>query len=244
MKMPDPIFPPLLKGHAIESDADAFETACAGALSGKLGAGDVVWSRNPYNLDLAIVLEPDVPATAAAQMMPLLMVAVGDSIGALTPPQVGQTFTWPGIVRINGAEAGAVRGALPRDAAPDVPPAWLVVGLKLRHMRAPKDPEPGEVPDLTWLGEEGGGELTRTDMIESFCRHFLTWLNHWDDEGFRPVHESWLYRAEERGGDITVEADGGPVTGGFVGLDDSGNLLIRRDGKHQSLSLLDRFERR
>ncbi|MGD9868581.1 MAG: biotin/lipoate--protein ligase family protein [Hyphomicrobiales bacterium] len=244
MKIPDPIFPPLLKGHPVESDQDAFETACGGAVSGRLGAGDVVWSRNPYTLDLAIVLEPDVPAATAVQMMPLLMVAVGDSIGALTPPQVGQTFTWPDIVRINGGEAGVVRGALPKDASPDTAPAWLVVGFGMRHMRGPKDPEPGEVPDITWLGEEGGGELTRTDMIESFCRHFLTWLNHWDDEGFKPVHESWTYRAEERGGDITVESGGESVTGAFVGLDDGGNLLVRRDGRHISFALLDRFERR
>ncbi|MEC9369302.1 MAG: biotin/lipoate--protein ligase family protein, partial [Pseudomonadota bacterium] len=117
MKMPDPTFPPLLKGHAVDSDTDAFDTACARAGAGKLGAGDVVWSRNTYNLDIAIVLEPDVPPAVAAQMMPVCMVAIGDCIGALTPPQVGQTFTWPNLIRINGATAGRVVAAMPAGGA-------------------------------------------------------------------------------------------------------------------------------
>ncbi|MEC9369650.1 MAG: biotin/lipoate--protein ligase family protein, partial [Pseudomonadota bacterium] len=94
------------------------------------------------------------------------------------------------------------------------------------------------------LGEEGGDELTRTDMIESFCRHFLTWLNHWDEDGFKPVHDSWLYRAEERDADIMLESGGKTITATFLGLDEGGNLLIKRDGKTELHALLDHIERR
>jgi len=241
MHMPDPTFPPLLSGHDVPSGEDAFEAACERAATGELGAGDVVWSRNVDKVDMAIVLEPDVTMETAVQMLPLSMVAIGDCLGVLTPPQVGVTFTWPGDIRVNGALAGQIRAAAagPRDAAST--PQWMVLGLWLRHRRQDNDPEPGEVPDQTWLSEEGCEALTRTDIIESYSRHFLTWLNDWNDDGFRSIHGSWLFRAEERDGEISVTIGGETITGAMQGLDDNGNLLVKESGKTRSVLLLDAF---
>jgi BirA family biotin operon repressor/biotin-[acetyl-CoA-carboxylase] ligase len=173
----------------------------------------------------------------------LSMVALGDCLGALIPPQVGVTFLWPNQICVNGAPAGTFRAAAAA-AEEGVPPAWMVIGLSLRHQRKGGDPEPGDTPDVTWLAEEGGAELTRTQIIESYCRHFLTWLNTWDDEGFRPVHDSWLYRAEQRDQEVTLSHAGEEVSGSFAGLDDSGNLLIKGgDGATRALYLADIFER-
>lgn len=241
MHMPDPTFPPLLTGHAVRGSESAFETACARAAGGELGAGDVVWSRNTALVDLAVILEPDVPQETAVQMLPLVMVALGDCIGALSPPQVGVTFTWPDIVRVNGAVAGAFRAAAggPREAQSVAP--WMVLGLTLRHMRGSKDPEPGLSPEITWLSEEGCGELTRTDIIESYSRHFLTWLNNWSEDGFKGVHESWVYRAEERDQEMTLEHGGETLSGQFLGLDESGNLLLKAGDGVRTARLIDRF---
>lgn len=244
MHMPDPTFPPLLTGHDVKGARKPFHAACEGAAVGRLGAGDVVWSRNALTLDLAIVLEPEVAFASAVQMLPVMMVAVGDSIGSLTPPQVGVTFTWPNMVRINGAVAGEVRAAVAGKPAAETVPDWMVLGLTLRHRRTKSDPEPGEVPDITWLAEEGGAELTRTDLIESCCRHLLAWINAWQEEGFRAVHDAWLYRAAERGGAIaTTTPQGEPVRGSFLGLDASGNLLIKEGSSVHSFYLADYFQR-
>lgn len=243
MHLPDPIFPPLLTGHDVKGDIDPFARACAEAAAGRLGAGDVVWSRNVSRLDMAIILEPEVPLSRAVEMMPLAMVAMGDCLGVLTPPQVGVMFRWPNIIAINGGAAGMVKGAFSGDGPADIPD-WLVIAMTLRHRREPKDPEPGETPDVTWLSEEGGAELTRTDLIESSSRHFLTWLNTWQDEGFRSVHEHWLFRAEGRQETITVATGEGTQTGLFTGLDESGNLLLRdQGGTTRALVLIDQFER-
>lgn len=243
MHLPDPIFPPLLTGHDVKGGDRPFDTACAEASSGRLGAGDVVWSRNATRLDMAVILEPEVPLGRAVEMMPLAMVAVGDCLGALTPPQVGVTFRWPDVVAINGAAAGQIRGSWGGSDALDSVPDWLVIGFELRHLRGPNDPEPGTTPDVTWLSEEGGNELTRTDLVESTCRHFLTWLNTWQDEGFRSVHESWMFRAEGRDADISVATEDGEAAGHFTGLDESGNLLLRdASGAIRSLMLVSRFK--
>lgn len=242
MHLPDPTFPPLLEGHAIPGTQEAFAEACVRAGTGELGAGSVVWSKNVSQIDMAIVLEPDVPLETAVQMMPLAMVAIGDCLGALTPPQVGVTFTWPGDIRVNGGLAGHIRAAASGKRDASSVPDWMVLGLWLRHMHEDREPEPGEVPDRTWLSEEGCAELTRTDFIESYARHFLTWLNDWNDEGFRSIHGSWMFRAEERDGEISVEAGGRTISGVMQGLDDNGNLLVSVDGKTQSALLLDVFE--
>lgn len=242
MHLPDPTFPPLLKGHDVPGTESAFEAACDRAAAGELGAGDVVWGRQDSRVDVAIILEPEVPLETAVQMLPVSMVAIGDCLGVLTPPQVGVTFTWPGDIRVNGAIAGKIRAAASGKRDGSATPDWMVLGLWLRHRREDNDPEPGDVPERTWLSEEGCAELSRSDVIESYCRHFLTWLNTWNEDGFKSVHGSWVYRAEEREAHISVSVAGETISGLMQGLDDSGNLLVQNDGGTRAAMLLDVFE--
>ena len=242
MHLPDPTFPPLLKGHDVPGTESAFEAACDRAAAGELGAGDVVWGRQDSRVDVAIILEPEVPLETAVQMLPVSMVAIGDCLGVLTPPQVGVTFTWPGDIRVNGAIAGKIRAAASGKRDGSATPDWMVLGLWLRHRREDNDPEPGDVPERTWLSEEGCAELSRSDVIESYCRHFLTWLNTWNEDGFKSVHGSWVYRAEEREAHISVSVAGETISGLMQGLDDSGNLLVQSDGSARAAMLLDVFE--
>ena len=217
----------------------ALEGARDGARTGDLGAGDVIWSNNPDAVELAIVLEPDVALAHAAQMLPMTMVAVADSVGALAPPQVGVTVMWPNEMRVNGATVGHVDIVAPA-CAPDAVPDWLIVGISLRFRFDDSAPEPGHQRNETALAEEGCDELSSVVLLESFTRHFLTWLNTWQDEGFKPVHQSWLDRAEGRDEDIALIGvdNGQPVR--VVGLDEDGNLIAKRgDGTHASANLLD-----
>jgi hypothetical protein len=63
---------------------------------------------------------------------------------------------------------------------------------------------PGERMDATTLHEEGAGEVDRTQLIESVSRHFLTWVDTWQHEGFRPVHDNWTGRLPDDGKPVTV----------------------------------------
>ena len=121
-------------------------------------------------------------------------------------------------------------------------PEWMVLGLWLRHRREDAEPEPGDVPDRTWLSEEGCTELSRTEIIESYTRHFLTWLNSWNEDGFKSIHASWWFRAQERDEEVTVELGGQTLTGVVRGLDDNGNLLLQRDEATKAALLIDYFE--
>ena len=85
---------------------------------------------------------------------------------------------------------------------------------------------PGELPDRTTLHEEGAGEVTRTMLIESVSRHFLTWIDGWMNEGFKGVHENWLGRVVGSDQDITICHAGASLSGRVTGMDEDGNLLF------------------
>ncbi len=245
MSAPDPTFPPLLTGHAVAAHADPFAEACAGARSGTLDTGDVLWSRDERHARFAILFRPEVPLAAAAQMLLLAQVGCGDSLGALTPPQVAVTFDWPGGLRVNDGKVGRVRAAVPKGVEPGRIPDWLVIAIALRMRHDPGMGEPGERPEITALAEEGCAALDRGRLISSIARHILTWLNIWEDEGFRPLHEAWSFRAATPPGEtLSLEFAGTRHEGRVVGLDDEGSLLIAPEGGRTcALSLVDALER-
>jgi BirA family biotin operon repressor/biotin-[acetyl-CoA-carboxylase] ligase len=236
MHLDDPQFPPLLKGHAVRAPRKPYAEACRLAQVRELGAGDVVWGRSTARAELAVVLEPEVALERALQMGPLLMVALGDCLGSLCPPKVAVQYRWPRGILLNGATAGEVRIAAPHVPLAEIP-AWLVVGATL-DIAAPR--EERQEWSKTSLSEEAGPDITRTDILQSLAPHFLTWLNTWQEEGFRPVHDQWLFRAEGRTAPSSVTHGDEHVEGQVLGLDEGANLLLATHGcKVRTLSFRD-----
>lgn len=242
MHLPDPAFPPLLEGHAVRAPRRAFESAVARARTGELGAGDVTWGRDVDRVDMAIVLEPTVPAPRAMEMLGVTLVAIGDSLGALVPPEVAVTFRWPSAIRVNGAEAGRVRVAMPAERMAEDVPDWMVVGIEIEIRRKTRASDPGLMPDVTDLQEEGCGELTRTELVESFGRHFLTWTHGWETEGFRAVHETLEPRLDGLGEEIELEHGARRYVGRFVGIDEHGSMVLETASGTILLPALDMVE--
>jgi biotin-(acetyl-CoA carboxylase) ligase len=238
MHLPDPEFPPLLKGHAVKAPKKAFEEACRRVQKRDLGAGDLVWSRKTAWAELAIVLEPDVVLERALQMAPLMMVALGDCLGSLAPPKLAVQYRWPTIILLNGSRAGDVRLACSR-ASLDQIPEWLVVGMRLEI--AARDER--EDWSQTSLDEEVGPGINRSDLLQLLAAHFLTRLNAWQDDGFRAAHDQWLFRAEGREEPVVMEYAGERVEGQVLGLDEGANLIVKTTaGQTRSLSYLGSVE--
>ncbi len=239
MKLPDPTFPPILNTRGVRAPLVPFAEACRLASIGEMGAADVLWARRMDRAELAIVLEPEVTQTTARQIQPLAMVAAADCLGALTPPQVAATFCWPGTLLVNGGEIGSV-GLAFADAAPDAVPDWLVLGVMIRVSHAADSGEPGEQPDITALTDEGVPHLTRTDVLQSYAAHFMTWLDIWQDDGFRPVHEAWMFRVERNDETMTLHDGQRQVHGRLLGLDEGAGAIVKpENGDAMTLDLLD-----
>jgi biotin-(acetyl-CoA carboxylase) ligase len=78
----------------------------------------------------------------------------------------------------------------------------------------------------TSLRDDGCVDLTVAELLEAFSRHFLTWINRWQDDGFEPVRAMWLCHAPDHGETIEIEVEGKQVSGVFEGIDDDGALVL------------------
>ena len=220
----EPELPPLLKGRRSLPGASALASAVSGAQSHELGAGDLIWSDDANTATFAIVLEPDMALAKAIQVLPLTMSAIGDCVGVLPPPQVGLTYHWPDQVRVNDAIAGNIT-LVSATSDPEEVPDWLVISIAITIQFGPDAAEPGHDRNRTSLVEEGCEGLTNVQFIDSCSRHFLTWLNIWQDDGFRPIHQNWMERMAGRDAAILIpQVSTEAVT--VKGLDEDGGLLF------------------
>jgi BirA family biotin operon repressor/biotin-[acetyl-CoA-carboxylase] ligase len=230
----EPRLPPIYRGVGI-ARGGAFAHALDRVAGGDVEAGTLVWTRRADRLDCAVVLEPDQPLAASLPVVYVALLGLSDALGALGPPNIPVTFGWPDRIEVNGGTVGGVRVAAAEvrggaDAIPD----WMVLGVSVQVHGFPDDDSPGLRADRTALHEEGFGEVETPALLESFSRHFLAWMNTWQDDGFDQVCAAWIARASDYDGEVSLtvsgeaeaEAEAVTVTGMFTGIDGAGALLL------------------
>ena len=231
-----PLLPPILTPIPVVNGIDVFAKAIA--VAGKSETGTVLYSENPEYVEVAIILSPEIPKIKCNQMLYIMMVASGDAIGALAPPEVAVTYAFPGFIFLNRGEAGLVKVEIAPSNDDQSIPDWMVVGLKLRLNNNIEINENEINADITSLADEGGGYVSRTRAIESLSRHFLAWVSQWEDEGFKPVTEVWNKRREETKV-ITLKND---QEVSWVGLDENGLAIVKSNAQEVFLSPIDIIE--
>ncbi|HET6519675.1 MAG TPA: biotin/lipoate--protein ligase family protein [Geminicoccaceae bacterium] len=233
---PRPVLPPAFRPVAVAPGPDPFEQAQVAAVRGAED-GTLLWSMREDALDAAVVLIPETSLEGALPVVYAALVGLGDCLGALLPPQVAVTFGWPDRLELNGAVAGGVRVAAPAPTAGEKP-AWIVLGVTVAVGNAPGDVhEPGHEPRRTTVHDEGGGGLTAVDLLEAFGRHFLNWVDRWQEDGFRPLRDAYLSRATGFGTPLRLDLDGEGYEGAFMGLTATGGLLLAGHGATRIIAL-------
>ncbi len=224
-----PEFPPLLTGHAVLPPSLPHLVAREARSIEELEPGQIFWLQSHKDIKLAFYLEPEVPYLKAVQIIPTLMVAFADSMGAIAPPEFAVHFSWPNIIYANKAKVGNINLTTPRSIRPDDIPDWLILGIDIALENTQDECEPGEIPHITTLSDEGCGHLSSVEIIESLSRHFLTWIHIWEEDGFNPVHRAWLYRAFNLNQNLCYVKNGLNHEGIFTGLDEDGGQLLKTD---------------
>ncbi len=219
----EPTFPPLLTGQAVTGAIDPFEKAISLATLG-CDAGTIVHNISNDVLRAAFIFAPEVPLEQACAMMIACGIGYSNALGALAPPEVAVHLDWHGGILVNGAMCGGLKMAA-SDNNPTTIPDWLVVGLTVPLL--PAYDEGGHTPDQTTLFQEGCVEVNPTELLESWSRHTLVWINRWSDEGPAPLHAEWRAKAYAMGDDVTTNVDGTEITGSFLGIDEAFGMLIR-----------------
>jgi biotin-(acetyl-CoA carboxylase) ligase len=220
----EPTFPPLLKGVEVDIGDDPFEAAIELADAG-CDAGIVTYDITREYLRAAIIFAPEVPLSEAMAMLIACSIGFANALGALSPPEVAVHLGWDGTIYVNGATCGKLSVAS-NVYDPEEQPYWLVVGMSVALFPA-SDLEGGETPDETTLFQEGCDQVGPVQLLESWARHTLVWINRWTDDGPGPLHAEWSGMAYGLGGGITTDVTGETVTGKFIGADEDFGMLIK-----------------
>jgi BirA family biotin operon repressor/biotin-[acetyl-CoA-carboxylase] ligase len=231
-----PSFPPLFRPFEVPAETTPFERAISIAIEGA-APGTLLWSIGAESVECAAVLAPEQSQDASMPVTLVAMLALGDALGALVPPVVAVHFGWPDRLEVNGGLVGGIRVASSDVHAGGQIPDWLVIGFVVATGDRQSQGDPGDDVGETTLAGEGCQEVTGKDLLEGFSRHFLAWLNRWQEDGMKPVREAWLARATGLGKEVDFELGGRRLRGTFTGLTETGAIRLVRGGVTQTVPL-------
>lgn len=178
------------------------------------------WISPPGNLYCALVLRLDEPPAVAAQLNYVAVVSLAAAVAGLVSPLTELRYRWPNDILLYDAK---VAGILLEAPAPQADAYnWLVLGAGVNVTSHPEDID----PPVTSMLADGASEASEVDVLESFSRYFLSWINRWAGEGFAPVHKAWTQRANGIGQPIEVRLKTETLKGKFAELDEQGALVM------------------
>ena len=226
-----PQLPPLFKAQEVLKNQNTFHKAISSASSGDVGT--VFYSETNGILNIAITLGPEVIKSKAMQVHYLMMLGLSDAIAALAPPEIEVSHLWPNLMFMNRGLMGKILLFDSGGESNEIP-LWIVSGVQIR--RKVECDKFHKLIEATSLEDEGSAFLSNVRIIEAITRHFLVWLNTWQEEGFKSVHKTWLERLVPN---FSVNDISSEFKGEWMGLDENGLALFKKNKNHFSLPLED-----
>jgi hypothetical protein len=204
-------FPPLITPVRLREHEDAFAEAMRRAA--EVGAGTLFHVGRFDPIEFAIVLEPEEPLAGARRALFAGMNALAETILADCPPERVVTFDYPVSLSFDAGLIGGGRLGWPAGTGEDHVPDWLVFGAMLR---VGGFQELGFTlsPTMTSLEEAGYTEIDPVAFAARFCRHFMTEIDEWQEEGFKGIARRYLDRVPKGEGER------------LRGIDGNGDLLV------------------
>ena len=178
------------------------------------GSHGRTWAAPEGNLNLSLLLRP----TRQAPWALLLAVAVHEALAKYLPDPTILTLKWPNDLLLNGRK---LAGILLESG-----PGWLVIGIGVNLREAPKLPD--RPPAAL-------AEIAAPPTQEAAAAAILSSISHWlqinSAEGFDPIRTAWLAAAAPPGTRLHVTQPHISMEGTFIGLDQSGALLLQTETK-------------
>jgi biotin-(acetyl-CoA carboxylase) ligase len=229
----NPQLPPMFDLYPL-ADAAQVRAEARRYAQGGGEAGTFIWAPDEAHFSACLVLAPDEPLHTAVLSVYLGMLALGDAVGALIPPGIDLTFSWPNQLNLNAARVGAVDLELPADSPAPAVPEWLLLSFSLALNAADADPS----LHTTTLEDEGCPDMESAAILETLARHALVWSNRWQDDGFAPVRTAWAARVAAETELLSLETGAGR----FLDLDAAGDLVVETGDGPRTLPLLGTLE--
>jgi BirA family biotin operon repressor/biotin-[acetyl-CoA-carboxylase] ligase len=171
------------------------------------------WVSQPRNLYATLLLSPEGPVEHRAQLSLVAGVAAAEAIAAFAD---NVALKWPNDVLVGGEK---VAGLLLESFGSAVA---IGFGINLAHA-----PQGTEFPATSIAALTKAPEPDHA--LRELARQWDAWYDIWRRQGFAPVRIAWLARAHGLGEALRVRLSDGEMTGTFVGLDNDGALLLRRE---------------
>ena len=179
------------------------------------------WTSPPGNLYHSIIFRPDCPVAEASQLGFVVGVAMARAIRALSDIPV--VLKWPNDLLVEGKKVAGILLDSSDDGAGGV--EWVIAGIGVNIENHPED-----LPDATNL-RGYGASFSVEDLIEAFLPKLFDLLDEWQRDGFAPIRYQWNELTLEYGSLINVKLPDRAVSGSFEGIDASGNLIVRHEGR-------------
>jgi hypothetical protein len=221
----EPVLPPGFSLVTLREAGDAF--AHAQAIAAEAGAATLVWVRRFDIVEFAVVLEPDAVLGEARLAHYLAMNALADALAVHCPPERPVLFRWPDALIYDHGLIGGGRLAWPPGCGEGDVPDWLVFGAMLRATTM----APFAMGQTgVGMAEEGFEEVDAVDLIESFARHLMLGVTHWQSDGPKATARRWLDRLDK-------------VVGTRHGIEANGDLVATSQSGTERRSLVEALGR-
>ncbi len=178
------------------------------------------WLAPPGNLNLSVLLRPNLPAAEAGVFSLLAGLAVAEALQTFLPA-TAPTLKWPNDVLLGGAKlAGILIDAAPGARLLD----WLVIGIGVNLLHTPDI-----AGRATTTLATHGAAITADDAATAILASLTAWLKILAESGPAPILEAWLARAHPLGTPLTIRTAQNTTTGTFAGLSPAGELLLAQN---------------
>jgi BirA family biotin operon repressor/biotin-[acetyl-CoA-carboxylase] ligase len=184
------------------------------------------WDGGEGNLTATLLLTLDKPPMEVAQLAFVAGLAAWTAITAYVPAQA-VTLKWPNDGLIGGRKAC---GLLIDSGAAKAGGTWAAVGIGLNLATYPQGAERPATALAEHLSHDVIRAPTPDEALAVLAETFDVTLGLWLSQGFEPIRQAWLARAQGIGGPATARLERETVSGVAEGLDADGALLLRLPG--------------
>ncbi|HMA99094.1 MAG TPA: biotin--[acetyl-CoA-carboxylase] ligase [Wenzhouxiangella sp.] len=237
-----PELPAAYEPIKLDGTTNILETTQRMASEGS-GEGTLVWAnrQSPGNfrpgkkwfspddgLYLGLILEPEFAPENAGEIALIGLLSLGMALAESVAPLTDLRYRWPNDVLLSGSKVGGV--ALRRS----LEEGWIVLAVSANVGKGPV-----EVIDAGCAQIEGGNpELKPVELLQSFAREFLHWINRWDEEGLEAILTALRGRWGQPGESVLIELDdGATIAGALKEIGDQGQLVLDTDGGETRVTL-------
>ena len=137
---------------------------------------------------------------------------------------------------------GSLRICVPAGCGPEDVPDWLVLAVDIGVSRFAEGSDAAIDLSLTTFEDEGCMGITTGEVSGAFARYLLGWIDRWQKDGFGPVRTGWTAHARVQDQDIALPVGGSDVAGRFLGLSDTGDILLQTANGKQAVAAVDLLE--